>query len=78
MRVESDCLDIIRKYSKGGSVTDGVREMEKLINKQPVPNTLVSSTAWIPGSNLEAGMSPEYWKRLREELDKVIKNYSGG
>ena len=80
IRVEADCVDILRKYSGEGSLTDGVREMERRINALPIvgsssdlPNTAGSgwdgstSSHWYPLLPAD-GMSESYWVRFRKEL----------
>jgi len=83
IRVESDCIDIMRKYApEPASFTDAVREMERRILGQPLPGqmsftsaTNLAAASWYP--SLDDGMTPEYWARLKKELDTVIKNYAG-
>ena len=69
MRIESDCVDIIRKYTRGGSLTDGIREMERRLRDGEKAHEVAS---WIPGANLQDGMSPEYWARLRKEVRESV------
>lgn len=75
IRVESDCITIMRKYApEPASFTDAVREMERRIQDKPV-TAPSSSLSWYP--SLDDGQTPEYWARMRRELDTVIKNYAG-
>lgn len=84
IRVESDCIDIMRKYApEPASFTDAVREMERRILGTPLPGqmsftsatNMAAAQSWYP--SLEDGQTPEYWARMRRELDHVIKNYAG-
>lgn len=85
-RMEADCEPIIRKYAIEGSLTDGIRAMEMRIHELEMMTRVTPSNSfttadqsqasnWFPV--LEQGMSPEYWKRFREEVDKVIRTYTG-
>jgi hypothetical protein len=73
MRVESDCIDIIRRYSGTGSMTDGVRAMERKIRENEMRKNEPEAPKWIPGGNLQDGMTPEYWKRFKKEVDTCIE-----
>lgn len=83
IRVESDCITILRKYApEPASLTDAIREMERRIQDKPLPGqmsftsaTNMAAQSWYP--SLEDGQTPEYWARMRRELDHVIKNYAG-
>lgn len=89
--MEADCDQIIRKYAPDGSLTDGIREMEKQIRdlrdmvRTPISTYEIggSTTAdtvskWFPDPPvIEDGMPKEYWKRLATELEKIIKDYAG-
>ena len=84
VRVESDCIDIIRKYSPMGSLTDGIRIMDKMLTDRELKvlesrltGTILPNTSWIPGANMEDGMTKEYWMRFKKEVDKVVVQYAG-
>jgi hypothetical protein len=86
VRVEEDCVDIIRKWSPMGSLTDGIRLMNKMLTEkeiklleQKVTNAvgLPPSNFIVPGGDYTGGMSPEYWKNLEKIVDKVVVQYAG-
>ena len=67
-----------------GSLTDGIRIMDKMLTEkemklleQKVTSSTGIGSSWIPGADYTGGMSPEYWKQIRIELDKVVKQYAG-
>jgi hypothetical protein len=76
IRVEDDCIDIIKRYSGGGSITDGIRKMERRIidHEMKTDERSDPKSNWIPGANLTDGMTPEYWKRLKKEVDACIES----
>ena len=91
IRIETDAYDILRKYGpEPASFTDCVREMERRILGKPLPGQMSFTTAsslaqtgsaqvssaWYP--SLEDGQTPEYWARMRKEIEVVVKSYAGG
>ena len=81
VRVEIDCIDIIKKHTpEGGSVTDGVRAMDKQIRelkdakveeaKKKFQNA--STPVSFAAPEMLGSMPIEYWKQLRKELDMFI------
>lgn len=85
IRIESDCYDTIIEYAKGGSATDGVREMEKQIRafkEKESANTVTSATpVSLPSFGVPAmrgGMTMEYWKELKKELETFIERAQRG
>ena len=80
-RIEPDAIILLSKHSDGkGTISEQVRAMDRKImsfemTTHELPND--GKMNWIPGANLTDGMSPEYWKRLSKEMDKVIERYAG-
>jgi hypothetical protein len=89
IRVTTDCIDILHKYCPTGSLSDGIRDMDRRIrdSEMSVPMTLPNTagsgyegttSAWYPVSpELVDGQTKGYWKRLRGEIDAAIKVYTG-
>ena len=77
-RIEPDAIIILSKHSDGkGTISEQVRVMDKMIREMKPNESGDTKSNWIPGANLVDSMPPEYWKRLTQELDKVIKEYAG-
>ena len=74
-RIEPDALDILSKHSDGrGTLSEQIRAMDRKIRDSELKSP---ETNWIPGANQEDGMPKEYWKRLKKEVDAVVKEYAG-
>lgn len=90
-RMEADCEPIIRKYAIEGSLTDGIRAMEMRIHELEMMTRVTPAGSFVPAGSvtsvpeatsawfpvLEEGMSPAYWKRLKTEVEAVVKIYAG-
>lgn len=73
IRLTSESEGIALKY--GSTVSKGILEMEHRLGQpqlQTVTGVLQNATS------LRGGMSAEYWKELRKEVDAAIEKYSRG
>jgi len=75
-RIEPDALDILSKHSNNkGTISERVRAMDRKIRDNEMSPVMSDPKSnWIPGANLTDGMSPEYWKRLKKEVDACIES----
>jgi hypothetical protein len=80
VRMETDCVEIIRGHTpEGGSITDGVRAMEKLIRVSKESRIDEAKQRFQQGSevsfsvpDMTDGMPAAYWRRLKKELELFI------